>query len=388
MSQNQHYIPKFYIKNFKNENIIHFTEKGGFSIKNEKRIFSIKNYYGEDNCFLEKEFSNQERKAAPIIKKILYSNKEVKINREEKNELSKFLSFLPRRNPSMERNYESKDMFLFKLERELKSLDENSWLPGIKNIQNNILYYTMKIWETEWELPLFPQSIGTNENHWGGKVSYSGKKVLDCEEDFRPDFLFFPISNNKIIIFYNQKFSFAGIEKRMGIPKEPVDWNKQTKLIHEFIHENYCYRSTLASFRWFDFAKAKCEVKFKNQDFVKGNHIYDYSKASPLDEYTYKFQKMDYEMYKYIILENLITSFRSNIKDDFIISNINKFKEVLNEIYKDLRENFNKSSIDEYSVNNKVFSKDWYRMQIYKISTPDIIEGLEGLMRVYDKHFD
>lgn len=99
---NDHYVPQFYLKNFSipDSNQIYVYRRNRDIFKtNIRKIASVNNFYTfidkkkKRNRNLEKQFSVLEADSAPIIKRIINTEK-FNLNDKEKNILSNFITFL------------------------------------------------------------------------------------------------------------------------------------------------------------------------------------------------------------------------------------------------------------------------------------------------------
>lgn len=106
----QHYVPKFYLKNFSISNredyICAYQRNKKIFVTNIKNVAVEKNFYtfknkitGEMNDIVEKTFSLLEGKVSPLIKKLTKTNY-LKLTNGEKTLLSCFISILHLRNLS------------------------------------------------------------------------------------------------------------------------------------------------------------------------------------------------------------------------------------------------------------------------------------------------
>lgn len=374
--QNQHYVPKFLLNKFIVPGGSWYWNGEKLQKRNSEKIFSENNIYGEFNSFLEKEFSKQEENGSKIFSKIINAKNELILTREEREKVSELWAFLPRRTKSMEKT--------------LKKIHNNKKLTLIDSLNNDfknkgfvmepILHYTMTIWETETELPLFPELMGMNENAGITNI----EKVNDPlkTQDDIPDTMFFPISSNKIVILFNQKWRFDRILFQSNLEKsfnENNDLDVMVRKSQEYIQKNYLEKSIFLKFNFIKFNYSAPIPNYKNE---KNNNIKSLIELrnipkSEKDTFKYRIQKLDYSFMKYYVTEMIIGT-RLNGFKDVIFNNKNYFITLLKDIKNDLESNltFNK---DKYTYD------DWYNYAMYKLSREETIgyvkEYIEDILK-------
>lgn len=390
--QRQHYLPKFLAKYFSNEinKQVLFYDGEKCEKRNIERVFSENNFYGDFNSDIEIMLASQENRAAEIIKVLNESKGIIKINRDDKQFLTQFLSFLPKRNKSMADTFSDRSEFLANLQNELKYFND-SWKPPFffnwENTYQQLLLYMTTHWESDIELPLFVENMGMCENAWGGVKSFNGEFSADCKIDPTPDTIFFPISKNRIIIFFNQKWRIDNLVdekyKENGMISRKA-FKKESLISIQAKSSKYCERSIYTYMNLHNIWPATAKNTYKQKEIISKGYV-DYSYANMNDEYEFKIMKMDKEMYKYFLLENIIWHSRRSKKYEVILPSNDKFIGIIRELANDVINNVNIDNCNSKLDNDgKIKPDDWYEYAVYKISHKETYEYILNFLKDID----